>query len=320
MAEELDLLPAIRAEAVDIRDNRSASGASRRQSEVKQPSRCSLEPDHDHRALSPEPGQRTSAAVSDLFDMKLRAARRDRAARIGAESFLYERAFDDCLERIALLDRRFRRALLIGCPDPSWPGRLTAVSATVEVRDPGPIFARNADGETVTEDAWMAPEAAFDLVLAMGTLDSVNDLPLALRLIGFAMAGGALFIGALSGGDTVPQLRAAMRAADAVAGGAAPHVHPRIEPSTLAPLLADAGFVNPVVDIDRVPVSYPSLDRLVGDLRAMAATNLLAARPRFIGRAAKAAATRAFARAGEGGRTVETFELLHFAAWTSAKD
>ena len=168
------------------------------------------------------------------------------------------------------------------------------------------------------EDAWEPPARGYDLVLSIGTLDTVNDLPLALRLIHFAMAPDALFIGALSGGETLPQLRAAMRAADSVSGFAAPRVHPRIEPSALSPLLADAGFVRPVVDVDRVDVSYPTLQRLVTDLRAMGATNILTGRGPSLGRSARDAAARAFADAGQSGRTIETFELLHFAAWTPA--
>jgi hypothetical protein len=49
----------------------------------------------------------------------------------------------------------------------------------------------------------------------------------------------------------------------------------------------------------------------------MAATNILTARPRFLGKAALVEAARAFAAAGTGGRTVETFEIIHFAAWTT---
>jgi hypothetical protein len=108
----------------------------------------------------------------------------------------------------------------------------------------------------------------------------------------------------------------AMRAADAVSGAAAPHVHPRIEASALAPLLAGAGFVDPVVDVDRVSVSYGSLERLIQDLRAMGATNLLTQRPRFVSRPARLAAIEAFAGAGDGARTIERFEILHFAAWS----
>jgi hypothetical protein len=260
-------------------------------------------------------GQRTSATVPALFDIELRALRRDRAARAGADLFLHQRAFDDCLERLVLMQRRFECALLIGCPDASWPGRLT-VAGQVDVRDPGPLFATGAKGETIVEDQWHPPEAAYDLVLAIGTLDTVNDLPLALRLIRHAMRGGGLFLGALSGGDTLPQLRYAMRAADA-ASAAAPHVHPRIEAAALAPLLANAGFIDPVVDVDRVSVSYGSLGRLVADLRAMGATSLLSARPKFLGKPAHAAARSAFASRGDAARTVEIFEILHFAAWAS---
>ena len=161
------------------------------------------------------------------------------------------------------------------------------------------------------------PEAeSYDLVLAIGTLDTVNDLPLALRLIRHSMQSDALFIGAIAGGETLPQLRSAMRAADSVAGIAAPHVHPRIEAAALSPLLTDAGFITPIVDVDRVQVSYASLDRLVSDLRAMGATNILCSRSAPLSRSARNAAFRRFAEAGNGERTTETFEILHFAAWT----
>lgn len=257
--------------------------------------------------------------VSALFDIELRALRRDRAARIGPELFLFERAFADCLERIELVQRRFQRALLIGCPAPQWPQRLQEVAQEVEVRDPGALFATGAGGERIVEDAWEPPANAFDLVLAIGTLDTVNNLPAALAALFQSMGGSGLFLGAISGGDTLPRLRAAMRAADTATGDASPHVHPRIEAAAVAPLLTQAGFVNPVVDLDRVSVSYPSLARLVDDLRAMGATNVLEARARKpLSRRAYAAAMAAFAAAGNGERTTETVEILHFAAWTPA--
>ena len=269
-----------------------------------------------NRVLSLVVQHRTSPAMAELFDYKLRALRRDRAARVGPELFLFERAFDDCLDRILLMQRRFDRALLIGCPDPTWRKRLGIVAAEVDVRDPGPLFAAAAGGAPIVEDSWEPTRQAYDLVFALGTLDTVNDLPVALRLIRHAMIGDGLFIGVVAGGDSLPQLRAAMRAADVLAGGAAPHVHPRIEPSALSPLLADSGFQRPVVDIDRVEVSYRSLSRLVGDLRAMGATNSLKQRPPALSRAQREEAARHFALCGPREPTTETFELLHFACWT----
>ena len=245
--------------------------------------------------------------------------RRDRAARIGPELFLFERVFADCLERIALMNRRFEHSLLIGCPDAGWPERMLPMVGAVDCRDPGSLFAAAAGGSMINEDSWDAPAQAYDLVLALGTLDTVNELPLALRLMRHAMRSDALLIGACSGGDTLPRLRAAMRAADALSGVAAPHVHPRIEAAAFSPLLEDAGFVKPIVDVDRFQASYTSFDRLVADLRAMGGTNVLTAKPPPLGRAQRDAATRAFAAVGEAGRTTETFEILHFAAWTPPK-
>lgn len=257
--------------------------------------------------------------MPELFDMALRALRRDRAARMGPELFLLERAFADCLERIELLERRFGRALLIGCPDPAWRERIRSVADAVDVREPGPRFAIAAGGEAIAENRWEPPSHAYGLVLAIGTLDSVNDLPIALRLVGYSLKANGLFIGAMSGGDTLPELRAAMRAADSVTGAAAAHVHPRIEASALPALLTDAGFIRPVVDVDRVPVSYPSLGRLIADLRSMGSTNILRSKAPSLDRAQLAAASRAFSKAGDGKRTTETFEILHFAAWTPEK-
>jgi hypothetical protein len=320
MTQKIDLLPAVGAETVDVRDDCAATGTTRRQCEIERPASAGPKHIHDHPALVACAAPSHKRAVADLFDMGVRALRRDRAARIGVELFLYERAFAECVDRISLVQRRFCNALLIGSPDRAWPARLGEFADKVATRDPGALFAERAGGNVLVEDAWEPKSAAYDLVVAVGTLDTVNDLPLALRIIRHSMMPDGLLLGAFSGGDTLPQLRSAMRAADAASGAASPHVHPRIEPAALAPLLTAAGFVEPVVDVDRAAVSYASLDRLVADLRAMGSTNLLSARPRFIGRSARAAALADFAAAGEGGRTVERFEILHFAAWTANED
>lgn len=268
--------------------------------------------------------RRTSALVSsnqlsDIFDNALRALRLDRAFRHGPELFLHERAFEDCLERLAVIRRPFESALLIGCPDPEWRRRLEPLVRSIEIVDPGLLFAKAAGGTFIVEDQWHPPKKAFDLCLSIGTLDTVNDLPRALQTIRGSLTEDSLLIGALAGGNNLPQLRRAMHFADQIAGASSPHVHPRIEAASLAPLLTAWGFVMPVVDVDRVPVSYPSFDKLVADLRRMGATNILTSRSRApVLREAWAAAQAAFQSAGDGTRTVETFEILHFAAWTPA--
>jgi SAM-dependent methyltransferase len=270
--------------------------------------------DHLSRANS----SRTSAAVADLFDSRTRIMRRDRAFRAGPALFLYERAFDDILERLSGIRRRFESALLIGTPDPGWPERLERFATRVQPADPGVAFAKVAGGIQADADLIEFPQASFDLCVALGTLDTINDLAGALLRLRSVMRPDSLLIGAIAGGDTLPRLRSAMRAADAVEGEATPRVHPRIEAASLGQILAAAGFRMPVVDVDRVKVSYRSLLDLVRDLRAMGITNVLSKRARTpLTRSALAAAQEQFCRDQASGRTVETFELLHFAAWTS---
>jgi hypothetical protein len=125
---------------------------------------------------------------------------------------------------------------------------------------------------------------------------------------------GGLLLGAIAGGQSLPNLRSAMLAADGKSGKASPHVHPRIEAPGLAQLLTDAGFSKPVVDIDRVDLAYRSLDGLVRDLRLMGATNVLSTRsPNPVSRKGLEAARAAFCERGDPPR--EQVEILHFAAW-----
>ena len=240
--------------------------------------------------------------AADLFDQKQRALRRERALRRGPELFLHERAFEDILERLALVQRRFSAALLIGSLGPDWRERLLQC----------------ADSVTVAPDDLMALKpGSYDLCVAVGELDTAVDLPQALLTVRFALQADSLLIGALPGGDSLPALRSAMRAADEQMGAATPHVHPRIEPAGLTSLLTSAGFTMPVVDVDRVQASYRSFADLVRDLRSMGATNILKARSRRpLTRAAADAAASQFMADAVDGRTTEAFELLHFAAWT----
>ena len=223
------------------------------------------------------------------------------------------------LDRLALVQRSFGRALLIGCPDQGWRDRMLGRVGEVHVVDPGPLFAAAAKGDRMDEDRLDVEPGSYDLCVAIGTLDSISDLPRALLTIRFALREDSLLLGAMTGGDSLPRLRSAMRAADVAMGEASPHVHPRVEPAALTSLLTAAGFAMPVVDVDRVQVGYRSLAGLVRDLRAMGATNVLTARSRRpLTRAAAAAAAEHFASRAEAGRTVERFDLLHFAAWTPA--
>lgn len=248
-----------------------------------------------------------------IFDSRAFDLRRRRALGSGPRLFLAERIVQDLAERLAYVRRSFGRALLIGAPDEGLAEPLAGAADQL-------VLAPDLDALA------SFPEASFDLVLVLGQLDTAEELPAVLHVLHSRLAPGGLLAGAFPGNDSLPALRRIMLAADLASGaGAAARVHPRIEASAVAPLLQQAGFVAPVVDIDRVRLRYRRFADLVSDLRGMAATNVLAGRStRPLTRAALRAAQEEFDRLGvedgDGPGTVETVELIHFAAWSPESD
>lgn len=257
------------------------------------------------------------------FDRRLRRVRRDRAATVGGDSrYLIHRAADELIERLAWVKREFADALNIGSADGYLTARLEQKGLRVTSADPGRLFAAAA-GMQCDEDRLPFADGAFDLIVSVGVLDSVNDLPGALTLIRRALRPDGLFLAAFAGAGSLPRLRSAMIAADLAEGGAAaPHIHPQIDVRAAGDLLTRAGFALPVADSESVTVRFPNLMTLVSDLRGMAATNILTARSKQpVGRHGLGAAIADFAAAAEAdGKTAECFEVLYLIGWSPSPD
>jgi len=257
------------------------------------------------------------------FDRRLRRLRRDRAASAGGEAdYLLRRAADEIVDRLDLVSRTFGRALDLGCGDGYLTARLRERGMEVVPADPGLRFARAAAGIQCDEDRLPFGDGAFDLVVSAGTLDAVNDLPGALLLIRRALRPDGLFLAAFAGAGSLVRLRGAMLAADSQAGGAAPRIHPQIDVRAAGDLLARAGFALPVVDVDALDVRFAGFGRLIRDLRAMGAGNMLGLRDRRpLGRAALAAAMAEWeSHADADGKVTERFEILHLLGWAPSPD
>ena len=257
------------------------------------------------------------------FDRRLRRLRRDRAARAFDADYLHRLAADELLDRLDLVKREFRDALDLGCANGFLSERLRSRGMKVTSVDAGSLFATEAGGIQCDEDRLPFAEGSFDLVLSVGVLDSVNDLPGALVLARRALRPDGLFLGAFAGAGSLPRLRSAMAAAEEADGRAAsPRIHPQIDVRAAGDLLTRAGFALPVADSHEVQIRFSSFARLVGDLRAMGATNILASRGRRpIGRFGLAAAIADFAAHAEAdGKTSETFEIVTMTGWAPSPD
>ena len=220
-----------------------------------------------------------------------------------APRYLIEDMIEDVLDRIAFVRLEVRRALVIGDYTGALIADLGAQGAAVTAAEPAHGF----------EEERPFSETGFDLIVSLGTLDTVNDLPGALIHIRNALAPGGMMIASFTGAGSLSALREAMLAADG--DRPAPRIHPQVDVRAGAQLLQRVGLFDPVSDARALDVRFGSLDRLVGDLRAQAMSNVLARPGPPLSKAARERAEAAFAAQAVDGRTTERFEILTLTGW-----
>lgn len=254
-------------------------------------------------------------ARPDIFDRARRARHRDRMLpRFADHDFLHRLMLDELIDRLGAVQRSLPEALVIGCPDDGARSALEAMGKRVACADPGFLAARAAGGVQVDEDALPFADDSFDLVLACGTLDSVNDLPGALILMRRVLRPDGLMLAAFAGAGSLPRLKAALLAAEGDRPGQ--HVHPQVDVRSAGDLLSRAGFAMPVADSETVTIRYGDIVRLMHDLRGMGVGNALATRPPALSRATLASAAARFADAADpDGRTAEQMAILYLSGW-----
>ena len=82
---------------------------------------------------------------------------------------------------------------------------------------------------------------------------------------------GGLLMFSCFGPDTLQELRAAFAEVDL-----APHTLPFVDMHDFGDQLVEAGFAEPVMDMEKITVTYDHADKLLADARALAATRAVA--------------------------------------------
>jgi len=262
-----------------------------------------------------------------LFDRDLHRRRLDRAARrYAAASFLKRRAADDLVQRLEVVKRDFPVAVDLGSRDGAFAAALVAsdaagkVGVLVQTDLSEAMLAGRAGPRLVADEERLpfAPES-LDLVVSSLALHWTNDFVGALIQIRETLKPDGLFLGAILGGATLIELRAALMTAELeLLGGSGPRVSPFADAYDAAGLLQRAGFALPVADVDRVTVRYDHIFALMADLRAMGETSTLvegAGRPLRRPVLTRAAEVYADKFAEPDGRLVATFEILTLTGW-----
>lgn len=241
------------------------------------------------------------SAPPQIFAATRRRHALRRADRKQGDRFLIEEMADDLLERLDFMRAEPKRVSLIGSQGTDLAARLRALGSGIFTPDP------------LTFDEEQPWPGGFDVIASLARLDRVNDLPGALIHMRNALADDGIAIASFLGAGSLPQLRAALLAADGERPAA--RMHPMVDTRAASGLMQRAGFARQVVDSQGIDVRYSSLDRLVADLRAHGFTNQLASAPPPLTRSGWERARQSFSDASKNGKTTERFEILTLTGW-----
>ena len=263
-------------------------------------------------------------SAPQLFDRALLARRLRRAAPSFAQAaFLKERVSEDMLDTLSAINRSFPLALDLGARGGVF-GRMlkdSPVAARIGLLIEADLTDAMLPGAGVVLDAEALPfgDERLNLIVSGLMLHAVDDLPGLLAQALRALAPDGLFIGALFGGETLKELRACLMEAEIEArGGYGPRIAPFAESPDLIALLKRIGYAMPVVDSDRISVSYEHPMRLLADLRRMGETNVLIERPRKgLNKAILTRMCELYAErfSDAEGRVTATFEIVTLSGW-----
>jgi len=257
--------------------------------------------------------------------LDVRAAFDRASAGYEASAVLQARVAGELLGRLEMF--RFRPAVVLDLG--SGTGRTTAAlkrkygRAQVIAADLAPGMleqARHYQGwfrrfQRVCADAHRLPfaDASIDVIFSSLMLqwcrldEALAEIRRVLRPEGF-LAFSTL------GPDTLRELRAAWAQADDRS-----HVNEFIDMHDVGSAVVRAGLMEPVLDVDRIQLTYPDVTSLMRDLKAVGAHNVTAGRSRALTGKQRlkrmAAAYEAFRR---DERLPATYEVVYAAAWGAA--
>ncbi len=208
------------------------------------------------------------------------------------------------------LAARYPRARLVALD--LAPGMLRQASAAVAWHQ---RLLRRAPA-TICGDLEQLPlaTACIDLAWSNLALQWVNALPQAFNEMRRVLAPGGLFMFTTFGPDTLKELRAAQSGTDGHT-----HVSGFTDMHDIGDMLVQAGFADPVIDMETFTLTYPDVKSLMRDLKAIGARNAAADRPPALsGKVWLETVMRNYEPLRRDGKLPATFEVIYGHAWRPA--
>jgi len=141
-----------------------------------------------------------------------------------------------------------------------------------------------------------------------------NDLPATFSELNRVIKAEGLLMFSTFGPDTLQELRAAFHGVDGYN-----HLNRFADMHDIGDMLVAAGFADPVMEMEKLTLTYADAKAVMQDLRNIGAHNATAGRaPGMMGRAAWQRVTENYERLRRDGKLPATFEIIYGHAWKPA--
>lgn len=252
-----------------------------------------------------------------VFDRNIIAEKKNRiASDLPNHGFLFDWTSEQIIDRLGVIKKQYPLALQIG-------NRAT-INNLEKFGIKKIITLDNANklSPSVIADEELLPFGSnvFDIVISPLNLHTTNDLPGTLSQIRHCLKSDGLFIAAIFGGETLYELRQVMSDVEMQkTGGISPHISPFADLPQMGSLMQRAGFNLPVIDSEKITVTYDNVFKLMWDLRLMGESNSIKARKKnFTSRRFFHDVNELYAErfSEEDGRIKATFEIIFLLGWS----
>ncbi len=252
-----------------------------------------------------------------VFDRSIIRRNRNRSAdKLKQHSFLVDWSMDQIKSRLDDIKREFPTVLQIGCR------AAEDLQDQYGIKDLYTLDIAEKLKPNIQADEELLPfdKESFHLIYSPLNLHTTNDLPGVLSQIKSTLKPDGLFIASLLGGETLYELRDSMNRVELeMTGGNSPHIFPFADMPQMGALMQRAGFNLPVVDSEKITVTYDNVLKLMEDIRGMGEGNALMERKKtfsnynYFGRVIQDYAAH---YAEDDGRVKATFEIIFIIGWT----
>jgi malonyl-CoA O-methyltransferase len=155
---------------------------------------------------------------------------------------------------------------------------------------------------------------SVEMIWSNLALQWCNDLPATFVELRRALKVDGLLMFSSFGVDTLQELRSAFRGVDDHS-----HLNRFADMHDIGDMLVNAGFADPVMEMERLTLTYDDVRAVMQDLKSIGAHNATAGRaPGMMGKAAWQRVTENYEKLRRDGKLPATFEIIYGHAWKSA--